>query len=94
MHQTGNTVNVIAEEHRIGNLDKRDIDAKQAYLKDDPYRDDPVRHPAMITNSLKPWCGECPGSMLAVIIYNWLPTYLSMYIHYVRQVAVLKPSCG
>ncbi len=78
MHQTDDVL-AMAEKHRIGNLDERDIDVKQEFMEDDAYKNEPLRHPAMIPNSLKPWCGEAPGSMLADKFYT--PNEL----HYVRN---------
>ncbi len=65
MHQADHVVEM-AEKYRIGNLDKRDIELKTELMRDDSYQYEPVRHPAMIPNSLKPWCSEAPGAMLAV----------------------------
>lgn len=86
-HKTTDVL-AILEEHRIGNLDPRDIDVKQEFLKNDPYRNDPVRHPAMRPNSIKPYCAEPTPKLLGDAFYT--PNEL----HYVRNhhpVPVIDP---
>jgi sulfite oxidase len=64
-HKT-NEVAEILESLRIGTLDPKDAEEQQRKRKDenDPFASDPVRHPALITNSEKPFNAETPPSLL------------------------------
>ncbi|KAI1723667.1 oxidoreductase molybdopterin binding domain-containing protein [Ditylenchus destructor] len=56
----------ILEELRIGSLDVEDLKASMAQKRDvnDPFSTDPIRHPALIINSQKPFNAETPPSLL------------------------------
>eukprot|EP01083_Nonionella_stella_P102327 290995_1 len=77
-HKTQNVLGVL-EGNRLGNLHKDDIEIKKDYLEHDPYKNDPVRHPAMRPNSIKPYCAECTPAVLSDTFYT--PNEL----HYVRN---------
>eukprot|EP01083_Nonionella_stella_P102328 290996_1 len=68
-HKTQHVLGIL-EGNRIGNLDKRDVEIKVDYEANDPYQNDPIRHPAMRPNSIKPYCAECTPSMLADNFYT------------------------
>lgn len=65
MYQQHNHVNVheILEEYRIGNLARTD-QAGDVIDANDPYANEPVRHPALIVRSMKPFNAEPPLSIL------------------------------
>lgn len=52
----------ILESHRIGNI--VEVAEKRGMSKDDPYANDPERHPALIASSPKPFNAEPPVSLL------------------------------
>uniref|UniRef100_A0AC35UGF7 Sulfite oxidase n=1 Tax=Rhabditophanes sp. KR3021 TaxID=114890 RepID=A0AC35UGF7_9BILA len=58
----------ILESHRIGTIDEKDLAEINRLTKlaqaNDPYRNDPERHPALIVNSAKPFNAETPPSLL------------------------------
>ncbi len=56
----------ILEELRIGSLSAEETAATSLPVADDddPYKNDPERHPAFIINSLKPFNAEPPGELL------------------------------
>ncbi len=56
----------ILEELRIGRLSAEEAAAAAlpAVDEDDPYKNDPERHPAFIVNSAKPFNAEPPGELL------------------------------
>lgn len=62
-HNTPETVELL-EEMRIGNLDERDIVVEELRDEDDPYRNDPKRHPALLVNSQKPFNAETPTELI------------------------------
>ncbi|VDO81362.1 unnamed protein product [Onchocerca flexuosa] len=60
----------ILEELRIGNLDERDIIIIKQKDENDPYRDDPKRHPALIVKSEKPFNAETPPELIMDHFYT------------------------
>ncbi|CEF64282.1 Sulfite oxidase, mitochondrial [Strongyloides ratti] len=58
----------ILESLRIGSVDENDLkilnEKSKEAAKDDPYSNDPPRHPALIVNSMKPFNAETPPSLL------------------------------
>ncbi len=55
----------ILEELRIGKLSAEEADAALPVTsEDDPYKNDPERHPALIVNAPKPFNAEPPGELL------------------------------
>ncbi|VDM46102.1 unnamed protein product [Toxocara canis] len=63
VHKTPSVIEMM-EEMRIGNLDPRDIVIEEIKAEDDPYRNDPKRHPALIVNSQRPFNAETPAELL------------------------------
>ncbi|KAK0405199.1 hypothetical protein QR680_017849 [Steinernema hermaphroditum] len=63
-HKTEEVMEIL-EELRIGNVDPKDMQA-EAKSKDlsDPFHNDPIRHPALLVNSQKPFNAESPASLL------------------------------
>eukprot|EP00164_Ancoracysta_twista_P001981 GFYU01002608.1.p1 GENE.GFYU01002608.1~~GFYU01002608.1.p1 ORF type:complete len:623 (-),score=179.29 GFYU01002608.1:368-2134(-) len=61
-HQTEHTYELL-EQYRIGNYSKED--RKAAAASDDPYGNEPERHPALKLNSAKPFNAETPSTFLA-----------------------------
>ena len=57
----------ILESHRIGNLAAADRVKSEPNAKDpnDPYNNDPARHPALISRTMKPYNAETPPVLLA-----------------------------
>jgi sulfite oxidase len=51
------------ESYRIGNLDPKE--EKQVMSLDNPFKDDPKRHPALLAYSIQPYNGEPPMMLLA-----------------------------
>ncbi|KAL3990175.1 Oxidoreductase molybdopterin binding domain family protein [Acanthocheilonema viteae] len=68
-HLTPETIEIL-EELRIGNLDKRDITVIELKNENDPYRNDPKRHPALIVKSEKPFNAETPAELLMDNFYT------------------------
>lgn len=65
-HKAGN-VQELLEKHRIGNFDKSSVKPKQAVAEraaDDPYANEPTRHPALVVGTQTPFNAETPPSML------------------------------
>uniref|UniRef100_A0AC34GTI0 Sulfite oxidase n=1 Tax=Panagrolaimus sp. ES5 TaxID=591445 RepID=A0AC34GTI0_9BILA len=65
-HKTEEVMEIL-ESLRIGNLDKKELDElKQSQKKDsnDPYANDPIRHPALKVNQETPFNAESPNSLL------------------------------
>uniref|UniRef100_A0A0N4ZYK5 sulfite oxidase n=1 Tax=Parastrongyloides trichosuri TaxID=131310 RepID=A0A0N4ZYK5_PARTI len=66
-HKTSAVLEIL-EEHRIGSIDKNDLEEikriSREASKNDPYGKDPERHPALIVNSSKPFNAETPPSLL------------------------------
>lgn len=64
-HKTEEVMEIL-EELRIANLDEKDLLSSQQKMsdEDDPFRSDPIRHPALLINSLKPFNAEIPPSLL------------------------------
>ncbi|KAM3727971.1 Sulfite oxidase [Dirofilaria immitis] len=60
----------ILEELRIGNLDERDITIIETKNENDPYCDDPERHPALIVKSKKPFNAETPAELIMDHFYT------------------------
>ncbi|VDK51439.1 unnamed protein product, partial [Anisakis simplex] len=52
------------EEMRVGNLDPRDFVVEEIKAENDPYRNDPKRHPALLVNSQRPFNAETPAGLL------------------------------
>ncbi|XP_071175945.1 sulfite oxidase-like [Mytilus edulis] len=61
VHKQGEIVEML-EELRIGNITEKP--KEQAFDKNDPYANDPKRHPAIIPASSKPFNGEPPSAIL------------------------------
>ena len=55
----------IMEELRIGNLHPSDMNMVKPKASDDPYYNDPQRHPALKVNSEKPFNAETPIELVA-----------------------------
>jgi len=74
-------VGTILEQHRIGNVAESDRVSASAPQKDpnDPYNNDPERHPALLARMMKPYNAETPPVLLAETILT--PNEL----HYVRN---------
>jgi sulfite oxidase len=74
-------VATILERHRIGNVAVSDRVVATAGAKDpnDPYRNDPERHPALLARTLRPYNAETPPVLLAETLL--VPNEL----HYVRN---------
>uniref|UniRef100_A0A0R3RK36 sulfite oxidase n=1 Tax=Elaeophora elaphi TaxID=1147741 RepID=A0A0R3RK36_9BILA len=70
-HLTDATLEIL-EELRIGNLDERDIMVIEPYHSDenDPYRNDPKRHPSLIVRSEKPFNAETPRELIMDNFYT------------------------
>ena len=63
VHKTDEVYEML-ESLRIGNINSSDNEAGQKNA-DDPYANDPDRHPAMKINSAKPFNGEPPEVLLS-----------------------------
>lgn len=61
IHKQENVLKIL-EQHRIGNLDAKDR-VKEAD-KNDPYSNDPIRHPVLTPRSVKPFNAEPPMNLL------------------------------
>lgn len=57
-------VRELLEEYRIGALSKEDALKTQHRAIDDPFANDPVRHPALKPASVKPYNAEPPSALL------------------------------
>uniref|UniRef100_A0A1I7VJP0 sulfite oxidase n=1 Tax=Loa loa TaxID=7209 RepID=A0A1I7VJP0_LOALO len=68
-HLTEETLEIL-EELRIGNLDERDIMVIEHKDENDPYCDDPKRHPALIVKSEKPFNAETPVELIMDNFYT------------------------
>ncbi|CAG9536838.1 unnamed protein product [Cercopithifilaria johnstoni] len=68
-HLTPETLEIL-EELRIGNLNERDIIVIKPKNENDPYRDDPKRHPALVVKSEKPFNAETPTELLTDNFYT------------------------
>jgi len=53
----------VLDSLQIGKLDPRDVESEEMEV-DDPYRDDPGRHPALVFHSKKPCNAETPMPLL------------------------------
>ncbi|KAI6191387.1 Sulfite oxidase, mitochondrial [Aphelenchoides bicaudatus] len=65
-HKTTQVMEIL-EKLRIGNVDPKDLElmSKQKTVdENDPFSNDPVRHPALLVNSQKPFNAETPPSLL------------------------------
>ncbi|KAI6173931.1 Sulfite oxidase, mitochondrial [Aphelenchoides besseyi] len=64
-HKTAEVMRIL-EELRIGNVDPEDFKKFNQQKKDenDPFSSDPLRHPALLVNSAKPFNAETPPSLL------------------------------
>ncbi len=65
------------ETFRIGNLvedcDKsteENVEDVQEKEMEDPFEAEPERHPDLFANSLRPYCAEPPGNVLAVSFWK------------------------
>ena len=54
----------IMETYRIGNVHPEDMKKQVKKSTNDPFSNDPLRHPAMTINSAKPFCAEPPNELL------------------------------
>ncbi|XP_019911222.2 sulfite oxidase, mitochondrial [Esox lucius] len=55
----------ILSEYKVGELSAEDRRKQQTVKSSDPYSTDPVRHPALHVNSLKPFNAEPPAEILS-----------------------------
>ncbi|TNM89033.1 hypothetical protein fugu_005287 [Takifugu bimaculatus] len=55
----------ILSEYKVGELSAEDLKKQQSVTTSDPYSSDPVRHPALRVNSLKPFNAEPPPEILS-----------------------------
>ncbi|TKR58740.1 hypothetical protein L596_030149 [Steinernema carpocapsae] len=64
-HKTEEVIEIL-EGLRIGNVDPKDMAKDKGKFKDvnDPFNNDPARHPALLVNSQKPFNAEAPPSLL------------------------------
>ena len=66
VHKNNKQVYRMLEEYRIGNLSESDVKENKANIdKNDPYGNEPKRHPALKPSSEKPFNAEPPTSILA-----------------------------
>jgi len=77
----------ILETLRIGNLDPRDMEDEEVD-QDDPYANDPSRHPALLFHSRKPCNAETP---MPLVMDNWITPTDLWYIRNHHPVPLVDP---
>lgn len=71
VHKNNKEVYRMLEEYRIGNLDERDFQTETKVTDaQDPFANEPKRHPALKPSSEKPFNAETPPAMLMSSFYT------------------------